>query len=94
MRRKKMKIYILNQKKMKRKKMKINLKKKKRECRKSRKERGPILAPSSVAAKYIIKQKIPFRRKQTNVGNKEMDHYLNELRFENVKMLEQIQIVL
>lgn len=63
-----MKIYILNQKKMKRKKMKINLKKKKRKSRKSRKERGPILAPSSVAAKYIIKQKNSFQAKTDERG--------------------------
>jgi hypothetical protein len=80
-----MRIYILNQKKMKRKKMKINLKKKKRKSRKSRKEKRPNLGPLLCCSKiHYQTKKIPFRRKQTNVGNKKMDHYLNELRFKNV----------
>jgi hypothetical protein len=57
MRRKQMKIYILNQKKMKRKKMKINLKKKKRKSRKSRKEKRPSLGPLLCCSKIHYQTK-------------------------------------
>ena len=80
-----MKIYILNQKKMKRKKMKINLKKERKgSVEKVVKKEAQSWPPPLLQQNTLSNKKIPFRRKQTNVGNKKMDHYLNELRFKNV----------